>query len=243
MGDQAPLGSVPFPPGANNTDTEISGSHFNITTLGEFDYWLFSNRTLSNGSSCFLVFDNFTPTYLFPNGTFQNSTTCWQPLVHIGPRAKTGIGLAVVFVLGLLLTMACLRKHGKLYLPVEKRFFPISRRWQWYWGLWVCAMALISLFMNIDVDRYYVMDAPIILTSFFWYLMQQGAFAVAWEAVRHWASWLERQKVDPDPFSLRGDDRRSKFEFWLPLWFYLWLWIVSYHGAVAALGAQDTDTS
>ncbi len=36
---------------------------------------------------------------------------------------------------------------------------------------------------------------------------------------------MERQFVDPNPFVLPQNDRRSKFEFWLPLFFYLWLWL------------------
>jgi hypothetical protein len=216
-----------FPGGDNTTDTLIGGVHFNKTTLEYWNYTLYSNNTLSNGSWCLLVFEPYSPTLLFPNGTFLNATWCFTPLRPMGPRATTGVGFAVAFCLVLLLVLANLRKHGRLYLPAETRFRPIGRRWQWYWAIITCAAALISLFTNVDVDRYWVMELPIVLTVFFWFLMQLATMAMVWEAVRHWGSWKERQFVDPDPFALRQDDRRAKFEFFAPLWFYLWWWLVS----------------
>lgn len=215
-----------FPGGDNSSDTLIGGVHFNLTTLRDWNYTLYSNGTLSNGSWCLLTFAPYTPSFVFPNGSFVNVTWCWSPVNNIGPRAGIAIGYAVAFGLALVLTLFNLNKHGRLHLPVQKRFFPIGRRWQWYWASWVCATALISLLTNVDVDRYYVPELPIVLTSFFWFLMQMGTMALVWEAVRHWGSWMERQYIDPDPFVLRDDDRRSKIEFWLPLWFYLCLWLV-----------------
>jgi hypothetical protein len=50
---------------------------------------------------------------------------------------------------------------------------------------------------------------------------------VVWEAVRHWGSWMERQFIDPDPFVLREDDKRAQVELYVPLIFYLFLWLVS----------------
>lgn len=38
-------------------------------------------------------------------------------------------------------------------------------------------------------------------------------------------SWQERQIVDQDQYALRQDDRRSKVEFYLPLLFYLFVWL------------------
>ena len=64
------------------------------------------------------------------------------------------------------------------------------------------------------------------MTVFFYYLLCWGTTALVWEAVRHWGSWLQRQYVDPDAFALSDDDQRSKIEFYLPLWFYFWLWLV-----------------
>jgi hypothetical protein len=217
-----------FPGGDNATDTVIGNVHFNLTTLDFWNYTLYSNGSLSNGSWCLLTFAPYTPTYLLPNGTFLNVTWCWSPTEPIGVRAGVGIGYAVLFGIALVVSLVNLNKHGKLHLPAEKRFFPIGRRWQWYWGAFVCATAMISLLVSVDVDRYFLPELPIILTSFFWYLMQIGTIALVWEAVRHWGSWMERQFIDPDPFSLRIDDRRSKVELYLPLLFYLFLWLVGF---------------
>ncbi|KAL1837371.1 hypothetical protein VTJ49DRAFT_3953 [Mycothermus thermophilus] len=216
---------LPFPAGNNATDTIISGHHLNLTALGEWNYTLYSNGTLSNDTRCLLTFEPWTPTYLFPNGTFLNATWCWSPVESIAVRGGVAIAFAVLFGLAIVLILVNLNKHGSLHLPVTKRFYPIGRRWQWYWGLWVCATAAVSLLTSIDVDRYYLPELPVILTSFFWYLMQWGAMAVVWEAVRHWGSWMERQFIDPDPFALRQDDRRARVELYLPLLFYLFLWL------------------
>lgn len=217
---------VPFPPGDNATDTLISGHHLNLTVLREFNYTLYSNGTLSNDTSCILAFDPWAPTYVFPNGTFLPTTWCWSPVNPIATRGGIAIGFAVLFGIALVLILVCLNKHGRLYLPVEKRFFPIGRRWQWYWGIWVSATAAISLLTSIDVDRYFLPELPIILTSFIWYLMQMGTMALVWEAVRHWGSWMERQFIDPDAFILRQDDRRARTELVIPLVFYLFVWLV-----------------
>lgn len=214
-----------LPGGDNSSDTVISGVHFNKTTLDFWNYTLYSNGTLSNGSWCILAFEPYTPASVLANGTWIRESSCYRPIYGIGQRGGIGIGFAVLFSIGLGLTLVTLRKHGKRYLPTEKRFYPIGRRWQWYWALFACAAAIISLFTSIDVDRYFLPELPVILTSFFWYLMQIGAMAIVWEAARHWGSWMERQVIDPDPFSLAQDDRRAKFEFWLPLVFYLFLWL------------------
>ncbi|ERS95317.1 uncharacterized protein SPSK_01615 [Sporothrix schenckii 1099-18] len=214
-----------FPGGSNSSDTLVAGVHFNLTALDFWNYTLFSNGTLSNGSSCFLTFAPYTPKLLFPNGTFINSTSCYSPINPIGTRAKIGIGFAVGYAVALFFVMMNLRKHGRLFLPSEKRFRPIGRRWQWYWGILICVAAFVSLFTNIDVDRYYLPELPIVLTSFFWYLLQMCTMALVWEAVRHWGSWMERQFIDPNPFALGEDGRRYKFELLIPLVFYLFLWL------------------
>ncbi|KAB5513154.1 hypothetical protein GE09DRAFT_1267385 [Coniochaeta sp. 2T2.1] len=214
-----------FAPGANTSDTLIGGVHFNKTALDFWNYTLYTNGTLSNGSRCLLTFEPYTPALVFPNGTFLNSTSCYHPVYGIGTRAGVGIGFAIAFGLTLVAIMVNLNKHGSMYLPVEKRFVPIGRRWQWYWAIFVVGAALISLLTNVDVDRYYLPEIPIILNVFFWYLMQMGTMALVWEAVRHWGSWMERQFIDPNPFVLPQDDRRGMFEFWLPLVFYLFLWL------------------
>ncbi|KAK3346342.1 hypothetical protein B0T25DRAFT_551794 [Lasiosphaeria hispida] len=216
---------VAFPGGANASDTLIGNVHFNLTTLDLWNYTLFSNGTLSNGSWCILTFPPYAPSLVLDNGTFVNVTWCYHPVNPIGVRAGIGIGFAVMFAIALGLTLMALHKHGRLYLPAEKRFWPIGRRWQWYWAIFASATALISLFTTVDVDRYYLPELPIVLTCFFWYLMQMGVTAIVWEAVRHWGSWMERQYIDPNPFVLPQDDARSKFEFYVPLAFYFFLWM------------------
>lgn len=220
-----PRDVAPFPAGDNATDTFIGGVHFNLTTLQFWNYTLYTNGTLSNESSCFLSFQPYTPPLLLPNGTFVNSSSCYSPINPIDARGGIGIGLAVVYGLCLILVLINLTKHGKLHLPAEKRFYPIGRRWQWYWAIFVCATAMIALFTGLEVDRYYLASIPIVLNAFFWYLMQMGVAAMVWEAVRHWGSWMERQFIDPNPFVLPEKDRRGMLEFWLPLFFYLWLWV------------------
>ncbi|CAK7231673.1 hypothetical protein SCUCBS95973_007998 [Sporothrix curviconia] len=214
-----------FPGGSNSSDTLVAGVHFNLTALEFWNYTLFSNGTLSNGSRCLLTFAPYTPTLLYPNGTFINSTSCYSPINPIGVRAKTGIAFAVLYAVALFFVLINLRKHGRLFLPSEKRFRPIGRRWQWYWAIMVCVAAFISLFMNVDVDRYYLPELPIVLTSFFWYLLQMCTMALVWEAVRHWGSWMERQYIDPNPFVLNEEGLRYRFELLIPLVFYLFVWL------------------
>jgi hypothetical protein len=122
-------------------------------------------------------------------------------------------------------TFINLRKHGRLFLPLEKRFRAVGRRWQWYWMLMVGAFAMISGFTTIDVDRYYLPQLPLVLTNFFWFLMLPTTMCIVWESVRHWGSWQERQMVDSNFFLLRQDDMRTKTELLLPLVFYFFAWI------------------
>ncbi|KAI1108176.1 hypothetical protein F5Y14DRAFT_437116 [Nemania sp. NC0429] len=215
-----------WPPGLDANDTVIGGVHFNVTTLNEWNYTLYEgNWTLSNWSRCYLVNPPYTPPLLLSNGTFVNSTWCYLATKPSGPRANIGVGFAVAFALCLVFVLVNLTRHGKLYLPATKRFYAIGRRWQWYWAIWICATALIGLFTGIDVDRYRVVELPLVLNVFFWFLMNMGSVALVWEAVRHWGSWMERQFIDPNPFVLKQTDRRGMFEFWLPLFFYLWWWL------------------
>jgi hypothetical protein len=220
-----PRALIPFPDGANTTDTLISGRHFNLTTLLYWNYTLYNNDTISNGSWCQLTAPEHIADDVWPNGTFVNGTSCYIPLDPIGTRAGIGVGFAVAYGICLVLILVNLARHGKLYLPSEKRFYPIGRRWQWYWGSIVCATALISLFFGVDVDRFPLQEVPLIVNVFMWFLMQMATTALVWEAVRHWGSWMERQFIDPDPFVLQQTDRRGMFEFWLPMFFYFWLWM------------------
>jgi hypothetical protein len=221
-----PRALIPFPEGSNATDTVISGVHFNLTTLLFWNYTLYDNNTISNGSWCQLTAPQYIAVDVWPNGTFVNGTSCYTPLKPIAARAAIGVGFAVAFGLSLVLLLVNLTRHGKLYLPVEKRFYPIGRRWQWYWGAFVCATALIGLFFGIDVDRFPIQEVPLVINVFMWFLMQMGTTALVWEAVRHWGSWMERQFIDPNPFVLHQSDPRGMFEFWLPMFFYFWLWMV-----------------
>ncbi|KAH8179562.1 hypothetical protein LIA77_01081 [Sarocladium implicatum] len=216
---------IGFPEGNNETDTVIGGVHFNLTTLEHWNYTLYDNGTVSNGSKCWLTYEPYTPAILETNGSWVNATKCYSAVDPIGARGYTGIGFAVAFGICLVAILTCLAKHGRIYLQKEKRFYPIGRRWQWYWAAFTCAAALISLFVNVDVDRYHVQELPLIVTVFFFYLLCWGTTALVWEAVRHWGSWQQRQYVDPDPFILSDEDQRSKIEFYLPLWFYFWLWL------------------
>ncbi|KAI1291323.1 hypothetical protein F5Y03DRAFT_377028 [Xylaria venustula] len=218
--------SLMWPPGDNATDTIIGGRHFNLTTLKHFNYTLYEgNSTLSNWTKCYLIDQPYTPPLLLNNGTFVNSTWCYLATQPTGARGNTGIGFAVVFGLSLVFILLNLARHGKLYLPAEKRFYAIGRRWQWYWAIFISVTALIGLFTGIDVDRYRVVELPLVLNVFFWFLMNMGSLALVWESVRHWGSWMERQFIDPNPFVLQQTDRRGTFEFWLPLFFYLWWWL------------------
>lgn len=214
-----------FPQGDNSSDTLIGGIHWNLTTLQHWNYTYYSNGTFSNGSLCFLLFEPYTPR-LLQNGTFLNSTSCYSPISPIGTRSTVGLVFTCLFAISIVCTFINLRKHGKLFLPTEKRFHAVGRRWQWYWMLAVAAFAIISTITGVDVDRYYLPQLPLILSNFFYFLMLPATMAVVWESVRHWGSWQERQMVDPNPFVLRQDDRRSKVEFYLPLVFYLCFWLV-----------------
>lgn len=212
--------------GDNSTDTVINSMHFNTTALKYFNYTLYSNNTLSNNSKCYLIFDMYKP-YLFANGTFVNGTSCYSPINAIKTRGATGVAFAGLFAISIMFTLVNLKKHGELFLREDKRFRVIGRRWQWYWILFTAACGIISTITGIDVDRDYLQDIALVLQSFFFCLMMPGSLAMVWEAVRHWGSWQERQIVDADPFSIRQDDRRSKTEFWLPLVFYFFAWLVS----------------
>lgn len=234
---------ISWAPGDNATDTVIGGIHFNLTALEHWNFTLYSNGTLSNGSRCLLTFGDYTPKYVFPNGTFLNTTSCYSPIMPISTRGFISIGLAVLFGIALMFTLICLRRHGRMFLPTEKRFRPVGRRWQWYWMIAMCATGFISLITNIDVDRYFLPEIPIVLTSFFWFLMNLCTLAAVWEAVRHWGSWQERQYIDPDPFRLKMDDKRAKFEFWVPLFFYLWWWLDFFMGIPRNWGSLELQRS
>ena len=158
---------------------------FNQSLLSYWNYTGYSNGTLSNGSSCFLIFDQYLP-ILYPNGTFVNGTSCYFPYYPLEKRGALGIAFAVLFAVSLMFSLLNLAKHGRLYVPQEKRFRAVGRRWQWYWMLFVATCGIISGVSAIDVDRDYLQEIPIILQNFFFFLMTPGILACVWEGVRHW---------------------------------------------------------
>lgn len=214
-----------FPPGDNSSYTKLLDAQFNKTALEAHNYTYYSNGTISNGSLCFLLFEPYTP-FLLMNGTFLNSTSCYSAIDPLGERSAIGLFFVCAFALSIMFTFINLRKHGRLFLPTEKRFRAVGRRWQWYWMLFVATCAIISGISNVDVDRYYLPELPIVLSTFFWFLMLPTTMAIVWESVRHWGSWQERQTIDPNPFMLKQDDRRGQVEFYIPLVFYFLVWMV-----------------
>lgn len=126
----------------------------------------------------------------------------------------------------IVLALTCLSKHGKNHLPAERRFRLVSRRWVWYWLLVTAVVGIISGLTSVDVDRDYLQGIALILQNVFYYVMLPASLASIWEMTRHWGSLCERILVDEDTFRFRDDDRRSKIEFYLPLVFYLFGFLV-----------------
>jgi hypothetical protein len=183
-----------LPDGDNTTDTIINGVHFNRTSLNHWNYTLYSNGTLSNRSNCWLVFDEYKPS-LLSNGTFLNATSCYSPIKHVGGRGALGITFGALFGMSVILTLKNLRKHGRLYLADEKRWSAVGRRWRWYWMIFAAVCGAISAINVVDVDRNYLQSTPIILQSFFYYLMLPGVLACVWESVRHWSVSLQAHET------------------------------------------------
>ncbi|PWY79245.1 hypothetical protein BO70DRAFT_371889 [Aspergillus heteromorphus CBS 117.55] len=210
---------VPFEPGANATDVLINEAHFNRTALDYYHYTLYSNGTLSNGSHCFLAFDAFHP-QMYVNGTLIKGTSCYSPIRDLGKHASIGLAFALMFAITLFVTLMNLRKHGRQYLPLDRRWTIMGRRWKWIWMIFMAACGIISCIMSVDVDRDYIVSIPLILQSVFYTLLTPGMMAVVWEAVRHWGSWQERQIYDRDPYAFQKSSTREGQEFLLPIIFY-----------------------
>jgi hypothetical protein len=213
--------------GDNSSDTIINGIHFNKTALEYWNYTLYSNSTLSNVSNCFLIFADYQP-ILYSNGTFINGTSCYLPILPLRTRGRLGSAFGVLFGFSIMFTLINLRKHGQKFVTEHKRFRLVGRRWQWYWMSVVGACGMISGITGIDVDRDYLQDLAIILENIFFLCMGQATMASIWEGVRHWGSWEERQIVDRDPYVLPLNDRRDRMEFYMPLVFYLFGFMVSF---------------
>lgn len=170
-----------------NATLVANGISYNATALRFWNYTIYSNGTLSNGSECYLVFDQYRPILVSAsNGTFSNTTSCYTPINSIGARGITGLVLGTVFALTIVVSTINLRKHGRAYLAREKRWTPVARRWPWYWSLFVVACALLSCFTAVDVDRDYIVNLPLVLQSFFLTLALPALLACVWEAVRSW---------------------------------------------------------
>ncbi|KAF3927247.1 hypothetical protein ABW20_dc0108000 [Dactylellina cionopaga] len=193
---------------------------FNATTLREFGYIIYPNNTISNYSNCVLAFGAYLPTVI-NNGSWYNSSGCDTPVRQIRTRGVLGIVTAVLFGVLLVLSLVCLSKHGKSFLPAEKRFRLVGRRWPWYWCIITSTVGLISGFTSVDVDRVWVLGTAAIFHFIFYIVSLPTCLAAIWEMTRNWASFEERKGVDEDFFRYRQDDLRSKIEFYEPLVFYL----------------------
>ena len=178
---------VAFPSnGANDSDTVLAGVHFNTTALRYWNYTLYSNKTISNGSSCYLIFGQYVPDGIMANGSWVNATSCYVPIRGIGERGKLGVAFAVLFAATIMFTLLNLKKHGQQFLHEEKRFRLVGRRWQWYWMLFTAGCGIISCITSIDEDRDYLQEIAIVLQTLFFMLMVPGTLAMVWEGTRHW---------------------------------------------------------
>lgn len=204
----------------NASHVEFDGHLFNSSLLNLYNYTIWGNGTVSNATNCYLVFNQYDP-YFYDNGTVVNTTQCDTPINPIALRGFLGIAFSVLFAIVLICALTGLAKHGRMYLPAEKNFRLVSRRWAWYWVTVTAAVSIISGFTSIDVNRDYLQGSGLILQNIFYYISLPATLAAVWEMVRHWGSFCERKLVDEDPFRFSHEDRRSKIEFYLPLVFYL----------------------
>ncbi|KAK6352683.1 hypothetical protein TWF730_009496 [Orbilia blumenaviensis] len=193
---------------------------FNATTLQQYGYIIYPNNTISNYSSCVLAFGGYIPTVI-SNGSWYNSTGCDTPVRPIRTRGTIGIVTAIIFGIALVLSLVALNKHGKSFLPAEKRFRLVGRRWPWYWCIITASVGLVSGFTAVDVDRVWVLGTAAIFHFIFYLVTLPTCLAAVWEMTRNWASFEERKGVDEDFTMYRQDDLRSKIEFYEPLIFYL----------------------
>ena len=210
----------------NSSHVSFDGtSSFNDSVLHEFNYTIYSNGTLSNSSRCYLAFGKYVPTML-NNGSVYNGTKCSAPVDPIEIRGGLGIFFASLFAMIIVAGLVTLKKAGTSHLPVERAYRLVSRRWPWYWVIITAVIGCVSCFMAIDVDREYIQSTAIVLQSVFYTVMLPTALAAVWEMARHWASWEERKVLDADPYHFEPDDRRSKVELYIPLFFYLFAFLV-----------------
>jgi hypothetical protein len=225
MGIFSALNPMAFSSRDNSSDIILTTENLNLITLTAWNYTYYSNRTLSNGSTCVLFFKPFMPV-LLKNGTFLNSTSCYSPVEPMRARSKIGLAFACLFAASLVFTVINLRRSRKLIAP-ENDIHGTGRKCQWYWMLATCVLALISSITDVDVDRYYLPELPLVLTSIFWFLMVLTTLAAVWECVRHWGNSQQRRIVDPSPSLTPRCARISKVDGYLPWLFYFCLWMVT----------------
>ena len=184
----APRAEIPFPANGPNTSfTVVNGQAYNLTTLQTYNFSFYDNDTISNSSWCYLTKPGvLNMPQIFANGSIVNGTSCYFPYYNVAQRGSIGIVFGCLYALSIMFILVCLNKHGELYLPQEKRFRAIGRRWQWYWMLFVAACGTIGSISSVDVDRDYLQGSGLVIQTFFWYLMIPGLLATVWEGVRHW---------------------------------------------------------
>lgn len=217
--------TMSFPPGDNCSDALISGTHYNLTTLRHWNYTYYvANKTISNSSTCFLLFPPYMP-HLLQNGTFLNSTSCYSPILPLGVRSKIGIGFSSLFLLSLILTLVNFKSHDpSFHLPTKK--LHSARRWQCFWLLLTNTCALIAGLVGVDVDRYYLPELPLVLYNVFWFLAVIATMASVAESAWLWACWHESLD-DLSTTILSRDEWWMKIRFPLRLLFYICLCVVS----------------
>lgn len=193
---------------------------YNKTTLELFNYTIYDNGTLSNGTKCYLSFGEFHP-ILFDNGTFQNQTSCDYPLYAIKSRGAVGVAWAIILIVLLPVTLFCLRKHGKPYLEEKKQYRRFSRKWQWYWLIILQILGAVSGFFSIDLDRDYIQGTSLTSYSAIYCATLPVSLATTWELTRHWGSFEERKKEDDDPFIYAASyNKRTRAHWLMALAFY-----------------------
>lgn len=195
MPTSSPRAIIPFPDIDSNTDTlALNGVVLhNISTFQRLNYTLYTNLTLSNDQTgdCWLAgLDGISPPVLLPTGNkteLINGTSCFTPVRGLQQHGMLGIVLAMLFVLALLCTVHNLRRHARRKLAqAGNGGSSSSSRRQWFWLLLVAACGMVSGFMAIDVDRYYLPGLPLVLQSLFFYVMMPMLMAAVWEGLYHW---------------------------------------------------------
>lgn len=196
-------------------------SDYNKTTLDFYNYTLYDNGTLSNGTKCYLSFGEFHP-ILYDNGTFENQTSCDYPLYAIKSRGAVGMAWSIILILLLPVTLFCLSKHGRAYTHEKKQYRRFSRKWQWYWLLVLQALGGIAGFFSIDLDRDYIQGSSLTSYSAIYCATLPVSLATAWELTRHWGSFEERKNEDADPFIYSGTyTERTRAHWLMALSFYV----------------------